>query len=121
MLFVALLCTDMRVGLILIDSLQCDRFDHTFDRFFVSKEILVRIPICTNRLEEIQKFFNRLMLNDSRVAKDRCPSLSRTKEFMNEDHVIAERVSQSLIDHLGSEVFSFADSLLDFFFDGRRF
>jgi hypothetical protein len=121
MLFVAFLRTDMRIGLILIDFLQCDRSDHTFNRFFVSKKILVRISICTGRLEEIQRFFNRLMLNDPRLAKDECSSLVCTKKFMNEDHVIIECVSQFLIDHLDSEISSFADSLLDFVFDERRF
>jgi hypothetical protein len=123
MLFVALaiLRTDMRVDLILTDALQCDRSGHTFDRFFVPKEIFVRISISTSDFEEIQKFFDRLMLNDPDFAKYEDPSLARTKKFMNEDHVIAERVSQSLIDHLDSEVFSFADSLLDFIFDGGGF
>jgi hypothetical protein len=113
MLFLALLCTDMRIDLILIDFLQRDRLDHIFDRFFVFKKILVRISISTNRLEEIQRFFSRLMLNSS--------SLVCTKKFMNEDHVIVERVFQFLIDYLDFEIFSFADSLLGFIFDERSF
>jgi hypothetical protein len=117
MLFVVLLRTDMRVGLILIDFLQCDRFDHIFDRFFVSKKILVRILICTSRLEEIQGFSSRLMLNDSRVAKDRCSSLARTKKFMNEDDIIVKCVLEALNDHFELKIFSFADSLLDFDLD----
>ncbi len=121
MLFVALFRTDMRIDLILIESLQCDRFGDAFDRFFVFQEIFVRISISTKDFEEIQKFFDRLMLNDSDFAKDRCSSLARTKKFMNEDDVIIERVSQFLIDHLESEIFSFADSLLDFRLDEERF
>jgi hypothetical protein len=118
MLFVVLviLRTDMRIGLILIDFLQCDRVDHIFD-FVVSQEIFVRISISTNDFEEIQKFFDRLMLNDSRLAKDRCSSLVCTKKFMNENHVIVESVLEILNDHLESKIFSFADSLLDFDFD----
>ncbi len=61
------------------------------------------------------------MLNDPDFAKYGGSSLARTKKFMDEDHVIVERVSQSLIDHLDSEIFSFADSLLDFIFDGKDF
>jgi hypothetical protein len=121
MLFVALLCTDIRVGLILISSLQCGRTDHTFDRFFVPEEIFVRVSICTNDFEEIQVFFDRLMLNDSRLAKDECSSLVCTKKFMNEDDIIVECVFQSLIDHLDFEIFSFADSLLDFCLDEGNF
>jgi hypothetical protein len=123
MLFVALIIlrTGMRVDLILIGSLQCDRFDHIFDRFFVLKKILVRILICTNRLEEIQEFFSRLMLNDSDVAKHECSSLVCAKKFMNEDDIIIECVSQFLIDHFDSEIFSFADSLLDFCLDEESF
>jgi hypothetical protein len=111
----------MRVDLILIDSLQCDRIDHIFDRFFVSEEIFVRILISTNDFEEIQKFFDRLMLNRSRLAKDECSSLARTKKFMNEDDIIVECVLEALNDHFESKIFSFADSLLDFDFDGRDF
>jgi hypothetical protein len=117
MLFVALLRTDMRIGLILIDSLQCDRSGHIFDRFFVPKKILVRIPISTDDFEEIQIFFDRLTLNSPRLAKDECSSLVCTKKFMNEDDIVVECVSQSLIDHLDSKIFSFADSLLDFCLD----
>ncbi len=117
MLFVVLLRTDMRVDLILIDFLQCDRFDHIFDRFFVSKKILVRIFISINDFEEIQIFFDRLMLNNSRLAKDECSSLVCTKKFMNEDDIVVECVSQFLIDHLDSKIFSFADSLHDFCLD----
>jgi hypothetical protein len=107
----------MRIGLILIDSLQCDRFDHIFDRFFVLQKIFVRISISTNDFEEIQKFFDRLMLNDSRLAKDKCSSLVCAKKFMNEDHVIVENVLEALNDHFESKIFSFADSLLDFDLD----
>jgi hypothetical protein len=123
MLFVALaiLRTDMRVGLILTGALQCDRSGHTFDRFFVPEEIFVRISISTSGFEEIQGFFDRLVLNGPRLAKDRCSSLARTKKFMNEDHVIAESVLETLNDHLGPKIFSFADSLLDFDFDGEDF
>jgi hypothetical protein len=123
MLFVVsvILRTDMKIGLILIDALQCGRFDHIFDRFFVSEEIFVRISISTNDFEEIQEFFDRLMLNDPRLAKDRCSSLARTKKFMNEDHVIVENVLEILNDHLESKIFSFADSLLDFDFDEKDF
>jgi hypothetical protein len=120
MLVVVLLRTDMRI--ILISFLQCDCFDYIFnDCLFVFQKILICVFIDTGDFEEIQKFFDRLMLNDSRLAKDRCSSLARTKKFMNEDDVIIERVSQFLIDHLESEIFSFADSLLDFRLDERRF
>jgi hypothetical protein len=124
MLFVALaiLRTGMGVGLILTGSLQCGRSGHPpRGCFFVPQEIFVRIPICTGRFEEIQGFFGRLVLNGPGFAKYGGPSLARTKKFMDEDHVIAERVSQSLIDHLGPEVFPFADPLLDFTFDGGGF
>jgi hypothetical protein len=121
MLFVVLLRTDMRIDLILIDSLQCDRTDHIFDRFFVPEEIFVRISISTNDFEEIQRFFDRLMLNRSRLAKDECSSLVRTKKFMNEDDIIVECVFEILNDHFESKIFSFADSLLDFDFDEEDF
>jgi hypothetical protein len=119
MLFVALIIlrTDMRIDLILMSLLQRDCLDHIFDLFFVFKKILVRISICTSRLEEIQRFFNRLMLNDSRVAKDKCSSLARTKKFMNEDDIIVKCVLEVLNDHFESKIFSFADSLLDFDLD----
>jgi hypothetical protein len=108
----------MRIDLILTDSLQCGRFGH-FSRgcLFVSQEIFVRISISTDDFEEIQRFFDRLMLNDSRLAKDRCSSLARTKKFMNEDHVIVENILEILNDHLEPKIFSFADSLLDFDLD----
>jgi hypothetical protein len=115
-----ILRTDMKIDLILIDALQCDRIDHIFD-FVVSQEIFVRISISTSDFEEVQKSFDRLMLNDSDFAKYESSSLARTKKFMNEDHVIVERVSQFLIDHLDFEIFSFADSLLDFRLDEERF
>jgi hypothetical protein len=118
---VSILCISMRISLILIDSLQCDRIDHTFDRFFVSEKILVCVSISTGLFEEIQGFFDRLMLNCPRLAKDACSSLICTKKFMNEDDIIVECVSQSLIYHLSSEIFSFADSLLDICLDERRF
>jgi hypothetical protein len=121
MLFVVLLRTDMRIGLILIESLQCDRLDDVFDRFFVFQEIFVRIFISTNDFEEIQKFFDRLMLNDSDFAKYESSSFVRTKKFMNEDHVIVESVLEILNDHLESKIFSFADSLLDFDLDEEDF
>jgi hypothetical protein len=107
----------MRIGLILIDVLQCDRLDHVFDRFFVSQEIFVRISIDTDDFKEIQKFFDRLMLNDSDFAKYKDSSLARTKKFMNEDNIIVECVLEVLNDHFESKIFSFADSLLDFDFD----
>ncbi len=113
--------TDMKIDLILIDSLQCDRIDHTFDRFFVFEKIFVRVFINTNRLEEIQRFFSRLMLNDSDFAKYENSSLARTKKFMNEDDIIVECVLEVLNDHLESKIFSFADSLLDFALDERDF
>jgi hypothetical protein len=111
----------MGIGLILIGALQCGRTDHTFDRFFIPEEIFVRISISTGGFEEIQGFFGRLMLNDPRLAKDRCSSLARTKKFMDEDDIIAECVLEALNDHLGSKIFSFADSLLDFDLDGEDF
>jgi hypothetical protein len=108
----------MRIDLILIDALQCDRFDHSSrDCLFVSQEIFVRISISTGRFEEIQEFFDRLMLNDSDFAKYEDSSLVRTKKLMNEDHVIVENILEILNDHLESKIFSFADSLLDFDFD----
>jgi hypothetical protein len=121
MLFVALLRTGMEVGLILTGFLQCGRSGHTFDRFFVPKEILVRIPICTGGLEEIQGFFGSLVLNCPGVAKHGCPSLARTKEFMDEDDIIAKCVLEALNDHFGPKIFSFADPLLDFGLDGWGF
>jgi hypothetical protein len=123
MLVVALiiLCTDMKIDLILICVLQCDCLDYIFDRFFVLKKILVRVSIDTSDFEEIQKFFSRLMLNRSRLAKDQCSSLVCTKKFINEDDVIVECVFQFLIDHLDFEIFSFADSLLDFRLDEKKF
>jgi hypothetical protein len=117
MLFVALLRTDMRIGLILIDSLQCDRLGHVFDRFFVFEKIFVRIFISTGDFEEIQKFFDRLMLNDSDFAKYENSSLARTKKFMNEDDIIVKCILEALNDHFESKIFSFADSLLDFDLD----
>ncbi len=116
-----ILRTDMRIDLILIDALQDDRIDHIFDRFFVLEEIFVRISIRTNDFEEIQRFFDRLMLNDSRLAKDECSSLVCTKKFMNEDDIIVECVLEVLNDHFESKIFSFADSLLDFDFDEEIF
>jgi hypothetical protein len=123
MLFVVfvILRTDMKIDLILIDALQCDRFDHIFDRFFVFEEIFVRISISTSDFEEIQKFFDRLMLNDSDFAKYKSSSLARTKKFMNKDDIIVECVLEILNDHLESKIFSFADSLLDFDFDEEDF
>jgi hypothetical protein len=125
MLFVVLviiLRTVMRIDLILIDFLQCDRIDHASrDRIFVSQKIFVRISISTSDFEEIQIFFDRLMWNSPRLAKDECSSLVCTKKFMNEDDIIIECVSQFLIDHLDSKIFSFADSLLDFCLDEESF
>jgi hypothetical protein len=106
----------MKVDLILIDALQCDRLDHVFD-FVVSQEIFVRISISTNDIEEIQRFFDRLMLNDSDFAKYEDSSLVCMKKFMNEDDIIVECVFEVLNDHLESKIFSFADSLLDFDLD----
>jgi hypothetical protein len=106
----------MKIDLILISSLQCDRFDHVFD-FVVLQEIFVRISISTDDFEEIQKFFDRLMLNDSDFAKYESSSLARTKKFMNEDDIIVECVLEVLNDHLESKIFSFTDSLLDFDLD----
>jgi hypothetical protein len=122
MFFIAfiILRTSM-IELILIDFLQCDRINHIFDRFFVLEEIFVRISISASDFEEIQKSFDRLMLNCSSLAKDECSSLVCAKKFMNKDNIIIECVSQSLIDHLDFEIFSFADSLLDFIFDGNGF
>jgi hypothetical protein len=123
MLFVALaiLRTGMRIGLILIDFLQCGRINHTFDRFFISEEIFVRIPISTSGFEEIQRFFDRLMLNGPGFAKYEDSSLARTKKFMDEDDIIIECVLEALNDHFGPKIFSFADSLLDFDLDGKDF
>jgi hypothetical protein len=115
-----MLRTDMKICLILINSLQCDRLDHIFD-FVVSQKIFVRISISTNDFEEIQKFFDRLMLNDSDFAKYEDSSLARTKKFMNEDDIIVECVLEVLNNHFESKIFSFADSLLDFDFDERNF
>jgi hypothetical protein len=112
----------MKIDLILIDALQCDRICRVSnDRLFVFRKIFVCVFISTNDFEEIQILFDRLMLNCSRLAKEECSSLVCTKKFMNEDDIIVECVSQSLIDHLDSEIFSFADSLLDFVFDEERF
>jgi hypothetical protein len=116
-----ILRTDMRIDLILIDALQCDRIDHIFDRFFILEEIFVRISISTSDFEEIQKFFDRLMLNDSNFAKYEDSSLARTKKFMNEDDIIVECVLEALNDHFESKIFSFADSLLNFDFDEEDF
>jgi hypothetical protein len=108
----------MKIDLILIDVLQCDRICRVSnDRLIVLQEIFVCVSISTNRFEKIQRFFDRLMLNCSYFAKDECSSLVCTKRFMNEDDIIIECVSQSLIDHLDFEIFSFADSLLDFDLD----
>jgi hypothetical protein len=117
---IIILRTDMRIDLILTDSLQCDRVDHIFG-FVVPQEIFVRISISTNDFEEIQKFFDRLMLNDSDFAKYENSSLVRTKKFMNEDDIIVECVFEVLNDHFESKIFSFADSLLDFDFDEEDF
>jgi hypothetical protein len=114
---IIILRTNIKIDLILIDALQCDRTDHIFDRFFVSEEIFVRIFISTNDFEEIQKFFDRLMLNDSDFAKYEDLSLARTKKFMNEDDIIVECAFKVLNDHFESKIFSFADSLLDFDLD----
>jgi hypothetical protein len=108
-----MLRTDMKIDLILIDSLQCDRIDHIFDRFFVSEKIFVRISINTKDFEEIQKFFDRLMFHDSDFAKYECSSLVCTKKFMNEDDIIVECVFEVLNDHFKSKIFSFVDVLLD--------
>jgi hypothetical protein len=107
----------MKIDLILIDLLQCDRLDHVFDQFFVFQKIFVRIFISTNDFEEIQKFFDRLMLNDSDFAKYEDSSFVRTKKFMNEDDIIVECVLEILNDHFESKIFSFADSLFDFDLD----
>jgi hypothetical protein len=118
MLFVALLCTDMKIDLILIDALQCDRICRVSnDRLFVSQKIFVRISISTDRFEEIQEFFDRLMLNDSDFAKYEDSSLVRTKKFMNENDIIVECVFEVLNNHFELKIFSFADSLLDFDLD----
>jgi hypothetical protein len=111
----------MKIDLILIDALQCDRLDHVFDRFFVFEKIFVRISISTNDFEEIQKFFSRLMLNDSDFTKYENSSLVRTKKFMNENDIIVESVLEILNDHLESKIFSFADSLLNFDLDEEDF
>jgi hypothetical protein len=116
MLFVVLLRTDM-IELILIDSLQCDRIDHIFDRFVVPQIIFVRVFTSTSDFEKVQKLFDRLMLNCSRFVKDECSSLVCTQKFMNEDDITIKCVFQFLIDHLDSEIFSFADLLLDFDLD----
>jgi hypothetical protein len=125
MLFVVLIIilrTDMKIDLILIDSLQCDCICRVSnDRLFVFEKIFVRISISTNDFEEIQEFFNRLMLNDSDFAKYESSSLARTKKFMNEDDIIVECVLEVLNDHLESKIFSFADSLLYFDFDEKSF
>jgi hypothetical protein len=97
--------------------LQCDRIDYFFDRFFVLKKIFVRISISTNDFEEIQKFFDRLMLNDSDFAKYEDSSFARMKKFMNEDDIIVECVFKVLNDNFESKIFSFVDSLLDFDLD----
>jgi hypothetical protein len=110
----------MKIDLILINSLQCNRIDHIFD-FVVFQKIFVRISISTSDFEEIQKFFDRLMLNDSNFAKYESSSLARTKKFMNENDIIVECVLEVLNDHFESKIFSFADSLLDFDFDERNF
>jgi hypothetical protein len=110
---IIILRTDMKIDLILIDLLQCNRVDHIFD-FVVSQEIFVRISISMNDFEEIQRFFDRLMLNDSDFAKYEDSSLARTKKFMNEDDIIVECVFVVLNDHFESKIFLFADSLLDF-------
>jgi hypothetical protein len=115
-----ILRTGMRVGLILTGALQCDRVGHIFG-FVVLQEIFVRISISTGGFEEIQEFFDRLVLNDSDFAKYEDSSLARTKKFMNEDDIIVECVLEVLNNHLESKIFSFADSLLDFDFDGRNF
>jgi hypothetical protein len=121
LMIIIMLRTDMRIDLILISSLQCDRTGYTSGRFFVPQEIFVRISISTSDFEEIQKFFDRLMLNDLRLAKDRCSSLVCTKKFMNEDDIIVECVLEALNDHFESKIFSFADSLLDFDLDEEDF
>jgi hypothetical protein len=120
--FVIILRTDIKIDLILIDFLQCDRICRVLnDRLFVSEKIFVCVSISTSDFEEIQILFDRLMLNDSRLAEDECSSLACTKKFMNKDDIIVECISQFLIDHLDSEIFSFANSLLDFVFDEKRF
>jgi hypothetical protein len=119
---IIILRTDMRVGLILTGALQCGRSGHLpRGCLFVSQEIFVRIPISTDRFEEIQEFFDRLMLNGPGFAKYENSSLARTKKFMDEDDIIAECVLEVLNDHFESKIFSFADSLLDFDFDGEDF
>jgi hypothetical protein len=108
----------MRIGLILIDALQCDRICRaSSDRLFVSQELFVRVSINTSDFEEIQRFFDCLILNDSNFAKYECLSLVCTKKFVIEDHVIVENVLEILNDHFESKIFSFADSLLDFDLD----
>jgi hypothetical protein len=124
MLFVSLIIlrTDMKIDLILIDLLQRDRiFRVSNDHLFVFQDIFVCVSISTGDFEEIQILFDRLMLNCPRLAKYECSSLVCTKKFINEDDITVECVSHFLTDHLDSEVFSFADSLLDFVFDGGEF
>jgi hypothetical protein len=108
----------MKIDSILINFLQCDRICRVSnDHLFVSQKFFVRISISTNDFEEIQRFFDRLMLNDSDFAKYKDSSFARTKKFMNEDDIIVECVLEVLNDHFESNIFSFADSLLDFDFD----
>jgi hypothetical protein len=117
-----MLRTDMRIDLILISFLQCDRICRVSnDRLFVPQKIFVRISISTDDFEEIQRFFDRLMLNDSDFAKYENSSLACTKKFMNEDDIIVECVLEVLNDHFESKIFSFTDSLLDFDFDEKDF
>jgi hypothetical protein len=52
---IIILRTDMRIGLILISLLQCDRSGHlSRGCLFVPQEIFVRISISTGGFEEIQ-------------------------------------------------------------------
>ncbi len=114
---IIILRTNMKIDLILIDFLQCDCLDRFFDWFFVFEKIFVRIFISTSNFEEIQKFFDCLMLNDSDFAKYENSSLVRTKKFMNENDIIVECVFEFLNDHFESKIFSLANSLLDFNLD----
>jgi hypothetical protein len=90
-------------------------------RLIVPQKIFVRISISTSRFEKVQVLFCGLMLNFSGFAKDESPLFTCTKKLVDKNHVVIERVFNSLIDLFRSEVFSFADSVLDFSLDGRDF
>jgi hypothetical protein len=110
------------ISIILIHLLQhCCLGYASFGRFIVPQEIFVRIFISTSRFEKVQVLFCGLMLNFSGFAKDENSLFICSKKFMNEDDIIFKCVFQSLIYHLRSEVFSFANSVLDFSLDERDF